>query len=235
MNGPFPDDEIETITMQLPPHPTKIGFSINDDQLLNLPYISACAKGSSAWKHIPSRFRRQAFILNINGEGPITAAYAVSLIKEVQRIPGEILQLDLVKRKHDATTPLSLTRAMFDQLPSTLQNRPVISHASTDTFGGHDHFITSPTKPEKPKSFFQCLKGPFRQNWIAAARTSFEKNRKVGVFSLPILRSTLPPDTNVFRTLLVPDFKPTDIPNIYKCKVRDCIVGTKQVKGVDFP
>ena len=34
----------------------------------------------------------------------------------------------------------------------------------------------------------------------------------------------------VFRTLLVPDFKPTDIR-----KVRDCTIGTKQVKGIDFP
>ena len=235
MNGPFDINDIEVVSIKLPPFPDTIGLSINDDALLNLPYISSCHKGSPAWKQLPSHLRRQAFILNVNNEGPITAAYAVSLIKQAQENNDGPLTFDLVKRKHDATTPLSITRAMFDQLPSTLQSRPVISHASNDTYGTYDHFITSPTKPIKPKSFFQCLKGPFRQNWIAAAKTSFEKNRKVGVFSLPFPKSDLPKDTNVFQTLLVPDYKPTDIPNVYKCKVRDCTVGTKQVKGVDFP
>ena len=124
---------------------------------------------------------------------------------------------------------------MFDQLPSLLASKPVISNATVDIPGEWSQFVTSPNKPDKPKSFFECLKGPFRQNWIAAARIMFEKNRKVGVFSIPFKRSDVPDDTNVFRTLLVPDYKTTDISNIYKCKVRDCIVGTKQEKGIDFP
>ena len=234
-DGPFPANEITTVTFKVPSLHSPIGLCINDDTLFNMPYISSCHKNSVAWNNLPAKFRRHAFILNINGEGPITAAFAVSLLKQVQQSPHLTLQMDLVKRKHDPSTPLSITRAMFDQLPSLLQNRPVISNATVDTYGTHDHFITSPTKPTKPKSFFQCLKSPFRQNWIAAARLSFEKNRKVGVFSLPFPKSQLPPDTNVFRTLLVPDFKPTDIPNVYKCKVRDCTVGTNQVKGIDFP
>ena len=232
---PFPISDIITVKFVLPSPPCTIGFLIKDDELLNLPFISGCEKGSPAWIALPPRLRRQSFILNINGEGPITARFAVDLLRTAQQTQSRMLEIDLIKRKHDKTTPLSITRAMFDQLPSLIQNRPVINSASIDTYGNYSQFITSPVKPTKPKSFFECLKGPFRENWMAAARQSFEKNRKVGVFSIPFRRSELPKDTNVFRSLLVPDFKPTDIPNVYKCKVRDCTVGTNQVKGVDFP
>lgn len=48
-------------------------------------------------------------------------------------------------------------------------------------------------------------------------------------------QSALPPDTRIFKTLLVPEYKDTDIPGVYECKVRDCTVGTPQIKGIDFP
>ena len=148
--GPFPPEDIITVTFKVPTSSAPIGLSINDDTLFNLPYISNCNKNSVAWKEIPPKLRRQSFILNINGEGPITASFAVSLIKQVQQSSHCTLQMDLVKRKHDPSTPLSITRAMFDQLPSLLQTRPVISNATVDTYGAHDQFITSPTKPVKP-------------------------------------------------------------------------------------
>ena len=45
----------------------------------------------------------------------------------------------------------------------------------------------------------------------------------------------MPKETNVFNTILVPEYKATDIPTVYECKIRDCTVGTKQQKGIDFP
>ena len=87
----------------------------------------------------------------------------------------------------------------------------------------------------KPKSFFECLKGPWKNQFIAAAKIMFHKNRGVVVFSKPFPRNELPKDVRVLRTLLVPEFKSTDIPNVFECKVRDCTVGTPQEKGRDFP
>lgn len=35
--------------------------------------------------------------------------------------------------------------------------------------------------------------------------------------------------------MLVPGFKDTGMPGVYECRIQDCIVGTPQVKGFDFP
>jgi hypothetical protein len=123
---------------------------------------------------------------------------------------------------------------MFNQLPSLHPLRPIISTLSTPPLS-HAHFISAPHKPKAPQSFFDCLKGPFQHAFQAAAKIQFNKNRKVVVFSKPFPKSELPKDARVFRTLLVPGFKDTDMPGVYKCRVRDCIIGMPQVKHLDFP
>ena len=123
---------------------------------------------------------------------------------------------------------------MFDQLPNLSQTRPIISYTSSIP-SSHDHIFTSVKKPEKPKLFHECMSSPIKQCWIAACFRMFEKNRKLAVFSLPVPISSLPPTIRVFPTILVPDIKPTDIPTLWECKIRDCTVGTKQEKGIDFP
>ncbi len=108
------------------------------------------------------------FIININNEGPITAAFAIKLIKEAQSSNNK-LQMDLVKRNPKSTTSLSMSRAMFDQLPSLHPSRPIISTISAPPLS-HAHFISAPHKPKAPKSFFDCLKGPFQHAFQAAAK-----------------------------------------------------------------
>jgi hypothetical protein len=161
----------------------------------------------------------------------------LQLIKTIQATNSRVLTIDLIEKDRHPTKRLEMSRAMFDQLPSLSANQPNISSAFTlkDDFASHDHFITSPTKPSTPKSYFDCLKGPFRRAFQATARIQFEKNRKVVVFSKPIPKLDLPPDMMVFRTLLVPGFKDMDMPGVYECQIRDCTVGTPQVKGLDFP
>ncbi len=230
----FDSEEITSITIKVPTTTTTLGIYLEDDELLNLPYIQKCTKGSFGWSALPAKFRRQSFIININGEGPITAQYALQLIKIAQASSTQELRLDLVKRDTKETTSLSVSRAMFDQLPALNPNRPIISSISMPP-SSHAHYITAPHKPKAPKSFFDCLKGPFSTAFRAAAKIQFNKNRKVVVFSKPFPRTELSKDERVFRTLLVPGFKDTDMPGVYECRVRDCIVGTPQIKGLDFP
>jgi hypothetical protein len=237
VSSPFPEKDIDRFDIILPKTGTIIGIDIRDDPLLSLPYIHSCIRGTFIVDQLPAKYRRHSLIIDINGEMPITASYALSLLKDVQASKNRKLHIELVKRDTKPTTSLSISRTMFDQLPNLNNRRPMISAAMTlkDDFENHDHFISAPTKPETPKSFFDCMKGPHRRAFQAAARIQFEKNRKVVVFSKPFLRSELSPDDRVFRTLLVPGYKDTDMDGIYECRIRDCTVGTPQVKGLDFP
>jgi hypothetical protein len=95
-------------------------------------------------------------------------------------------------------------------------------------------FITAPSKPPVPKSIFEALKGPFCDNWKAAAYIQFNKNQKVATFTLPFPKDELPVGSNVFRSTLVPEIKTTDVPGVFELRVRECTIGTPQQKGIDF-
>ena len=232
---PFEDEEIKTFEFKLPKFPTSIGLEFLDDTTFNLPYIKSCVRGSVSYKNIPTIHRRNMYVLNINGESPITASYAYDLIKLVQQTKTRMLQIDLTHRESDNLTSLELSRSMFDQLPRLINSRPVISFMINHKPASHDHIISSAVKPQKPKLFHECMKSAHRFAWIAACFIMFNKNKKLAVFSLPVKRKDLPPDTRVFPTILVPDIKPTDVPTLYECKIRDCTVGTKQEIGIDYP
>lgn len=235
-DGPFPADEIRTCTFELPPLGTRIGLTLNDDLVYNLPFIKSTASGTIAYNNIPGTHRQNSFILNINSEGPIDSVSAVNILKTIQKAPNRTVQLDLVKRPSEARqTSLSVHRTMFDQAPNVAMRRPVISSIEPVIPDSHAHFITCATKPDKPDCIFKCLKGPYRQNWIAACKVAYHKNRQVAVFANPVPKKDLPPETRVFRTKLVPEIKATDVEQVYELKVRDCTIGTNQVKGIDFP
>lgn len=235
-DGPFPDDEIRTCTFALPPLGQSIGLTLDDDNTYNLPYIVSTKPGTAAYDGIPSTYRQNTFILNINKEGPLNTTYAVKMLRTIQRSSTPNVMLDLVKRPAEARqTSLSISRAMFDQLPNLAVHKPVINSIDPVIPDSHAHFITSASKPENPKDIFTCFKGPHRANWIAACKVAYHKNRKVAVFALPVPKRDLKDGTKVCKTKLVGEYKATDVPQIYELKVRDCTVGTSQVKGVDFP
>jgi hypothetical protein len=240
----FPSTHIKTITVQLPPPSKSIGFTIRDDLLLNIPFIQSILPTSPLYSTFPPKLRRNQFIIAINAESPITATYAVAVLKQIQLSPNRQATFSLVHRvSPDTTTSLQINRAMFDNLPSMVSSKPIIGSTTsphTPLIGSihvpssHDHFVTAPRKPDVPKSFYDALKSPYRFHWKAAAWNQFQKNQKIAVFSLPIPKATLPPDSRVFRSQLVPEIKPTDVPGIFELKVRDVICGTPQREGIDF-
>jgi hypothetical protein len=160
----------------LPPFPTRIGLTIADDLVFNIPYIKHCVPGSLIHQNLPAGTRRNHFIVGINSHSPITAQFVLSTIQDIQKSSDRLITLDLIHRKYsDATTPLAMTRAMFDQLPSTLHTQPVIA-SMHNIPESHAHFISAPSKPSKPKTIFEAFKTPFRRNWKAAAWNQFQKN-----------------------------------------------------------
>jgi hypothetical protein len=231
---PFQPDSIHSVHFTLPPFPEPIGLLLDDDHLFNLPFIRKAIPSTSAYTSIPAPYRRNHFILHINGDSPISSHFVRNCLRDIQKSASRKVVFDLVHRGHgDQRTSLAITRAMFDQLPIFHRHQPIISSldAIPDT---HRHFITAPSKPPVPKTIFEALKGPFRENWKAAAFIQFDKNQKVATFTLPFPKSDLPVDSNVFRSTLVPEIKSTDIPGVYELRVRECTIGTPQQQGIDF-
>ena len=235
IDEPFPGSTTLHFQLELPPFPATIGFNLADDPLTNVPYIKGCELGSFAYNSLPAGKRRNYYIVGINQESPITAKYTRELLQSLQKNNDRSLTLSLIHRgQADQSTTLEITRAMFDQMPSILHNRPVIASSQLDLPETYSHFITAPSKPDKPKSIFEALKTPFRYNWKTAAWNQYKKNHNIAVFTMPFLKSEVPAGAQILRSQLVPEIKSTDIPSIFELKVRHVIVGTPQVHKIDF-
>jgi hypothetical protein len=234
-NDPFPASETLHFSFVLPPFPAPVGLHLADDPLLNVPYIQSCTLGSIAYHGLPAGKRRNYYIVGINKESPITAKYARDLIHSIQKSNDPTIFLSIIHRGlADQASTLEITRAMFSQMPSILHNRPIIASSQMDLPETYSHFITAPSKPCKPKSIFEALKSAFRLNWKAAAWIQYKKNHNIAVFTIPFLKSDVPPGSQILRSQLVPEIKVTDVPSIFELKVRHVIVGTPQVHKVDF-
>ena len=245
---PFDPKDINKVTLHLPRYPTMLGFMIQNDTVTNLPYLQKSVLNSFAYRSLHRNQRHNQYILSINGIDYLTAQQCLDAIKTIQKSPQRMLSMELTQREiGDSSTSLMIHRAMFDQFPHHFQRRPVIAstlkpvnHASIRNNSQHnvnereDHFITAATKPQRPASFFEALKSPYRHNWKAAAWIQFQKNKNIAVFSLPFPKEELPENARVFQSQLVPEIKATDVPSVFEFKIRDVIVGTKQIKYLDY-
>ena len=233
-DDPFPDAERTTITINLPPPTESIGLTVKNDPLYNMPYIHHCVPGSRAHRAIPPGKRRNHFITGIGNDSPITARFVIDQLKAAQLSDNNEIKMELIRRPPvDGCTTLAGTRAMFDTFPSILHNRPVIASqhfVPTD----HDNFISAPSKPSRPRTIFEAFKSPFKRNWKAAAWNQFKKNHQIAVFSIPFPAKDLPKDARVFQSQLIPEIKNTDVAGVYELKIRDVIIGTPQIKKIDF-
>ena len=235
---PFPVSDIKSFTFQLPKLPHTVGFHLLDDDAYNLPYISAVTPGSLASLRIQPPYRTNSFILSINNQSPITSGFVTALVKAIQQSPDRMMTIDLVPRGHaDHQTSYERNRAFFDQIPSLMLTRPCITSLDQSLLDSSDRitqFVVSPTKPPKPKHWSDAMNGPFKYNWIEAAKVQFDKNKRSAAYSLPFPRDDLPKDTKVLQNLLICEVKRTNTPTIWELKVRECTVGTNQERGIDF-
>ena len=230
---PFPDREVRSITITLPSYPQPLGLRLADDLVYNLPYIFDTTRNSFAYHHIPVPMKSNHFIIAINSDSPITKNFAINKLLEIQQSNDRTCTLDLVHRgSADKSTSLFVSRTIFDNFPSYLLQKPIICNMEVPAT--HRHFVVSPVKPDKPKSIFECLKSQFKSHWKAAAWIQFKKNQKIACFSLPFPKPELPSGARVFRTLLVPEWKSTEVPTIWEPRIRECIIGTPQQKSIDF-
>ena len=121
-NTSFPGKTIHSFVINMPPPPSILGLTLADDNLFNLPYIKHCQPGSPIHIDLPPGRRCNHFVIGINSESPISSSFAQQIIRDAQQKGDKTLTLDLIHREKDMSTPLSITRAMFDSLPSLLHN-----------------------------------------------------------------------------------------------------------------
>ena len=231
----FPDDDIITFKLKLPTSCTHMGLIIRNDPTVGLPYLQKTEIGSYSHRQFPPNLRFNHYILSINNIIQYDALSVKNTLQSLQRDKCKYSTFQLVKcGPKDTTTSLVSHRTLFDQVPTLLHHNPTIAFTEVDDDASFSPFIVAPSKPPTPKSFFEALNGPHSRQWKAAAWTQYTKNKQIVAFSAPFIKDDLSPDARIFRSQLVCEVKPTDVPGVFQLKVRDVIVGTPQVKYIDF-
>ena len=130
---PFPDREVKSVTITLPPHPQPLGLRLADDLAYNLPYIYDTVRNSFAYNNIPTVLRSNHFIIAINSDSPITKKFAIKTLIDIQQSNNRTCTLDMVHQgSANNTTSLFVSRAIFDNFPSyLLQKTNNMLNAST--------------------------------------------------------------------------------------------------------
>ena len=70
---PFRDEKIITYDIELTPFGKNIGFNLLDDEDFTIPSITDTIPNSPAGNQLPSQAKRNVWIVDINGEEPITS------------------------------------------------------------------------------------------------------------------------------------------------------------------
>ena len=230
----FPDNDIIHFQLKLPQTVQHLGMIIRNDPMVGLPYLHKTEIGTYAHRHFPTHLRFNHYILTINDDPQYDAVHVRNSLLSLQHAKTKFANFQLAKcGPKDTSTSLVSHRTLFDQVPTLLKHNPTIASTEIDD-DSFRPYIVAPSKPKTPKSFFDALKGPHSRQWKAAAWSQFQKNKQIVAFSAPFNKKILKSDSRIFRSQLVCEVKLTDVPGVFQLKVRDVIVGTPQVKYLDF-
>ena len=227
---PFPADAITTITLRPTGLNTAWGINIKDDLDWNIPYIYTCDKDSPSWNQIPPQHRRNCFIVSINSEEPLTAAFAYELLQpRVRRSNATTttIELQVAKRQRRTRLQLEQDRAAFDTM------RPIMAPIIAS------HQAILPEAPPQYKHAHEAFRGPYKKHFVSAAFHQYDKNQELAVFSKPHLRETVELIKNgvikVHKSILAPKVKRSkDVLDLYEFVLRHCFDGSKMILGLDY-
>ena len=112
-----------TYEIYLPPSGKKVGFNLLDDEDFTIPYITDTIPNSPAGNQLPEQSKRNVWIIDTNGEEPITAQGACDEINCHQNTHGKSkVKISTCRSKSYQITDLEYICSRFDQV------RPVVSH-----------------------------------------------------------------------------------------------------------
>ena len=75
---------------------------------------------------------------------------------------------------------------------------------------------------------------PHKESWYNLVMERYTKNHHVGLWSIPVTRSSLPSSTTILQAVSPFKVKTTNTPNLYDFCFRLCANGSKQVQGRYF-
>jgi hypothetical protein len=79
-----------------------------------------------------------------------------------------------------------------------------------------------------------CLKSAENVQWKEALFGQYDKNAEANLFIKPIPVLLLPKDTKILRSIIAPNIKPTDVPDVYQSITRHCANSSAMIRGLDY-
>jgi hypothetical protein len=214
----FPADEMFSFQVSIPPQGRRFHIQVGDDQEYHIPFLDRVYVDSPWFHEIPPSARRNMWIVSIDEEEPIMGTSFIDYLHHIQD-PVEVrtATLILARRTSHTMTNFQELRASFDQM------RPVISHLASFR-----------KRPTTYTNIGDCLKSSENVQWKEALFGQYDKNADANLFTKPIPVSTLPKGTKILRSIISPNIKTTDVPDMYQFITRHCANGSAMIRGLDY-
>ena len=238
--SPFQQHELYTydVTIQ---SSGPLGVVLEDDEHFGLPVIVSMAPNSCFSIKCKKQLRRQAWLINIHHEEPITVNHALEYIKFLRQSNILTFRVTLSKRVTTQKSNYEELRSRFDNIrPITSKATISLSQYSEDP---HTYLHLSPaakyavysnSKPKSPKDWKELSEDDLREYWIKGIFERFLHNYNAGLWSAPTLRKNLPDNAVILKLVSVFKVKQTDVPNIWDLYYRPCANGGPMIQGLHF-
>ena len=230
IKGPFHPDDLYSYQVTIPLS-GPLSVTIEDDPYFGLPLIKDILTESPFRKSCPRKFWRQSWVVNIHHEEPITARRMEEYIEHLREEKILTFTVTLTERVTMQNTRYEEFRTYFDNF------RPVVGSANKTSlyeFPSTAFAVQSPVAPIAPVFWGQVKYNDFKEQWYKAIFERYDKNHTVGLNSVPISTTRLPPGTKIVNSIPTFKIKKSYIINIDDLYYRMCLNGSKQVKGQDY-
>ena len=217
-SSPFDESKTRSFKVKLPPRGAALGITCGTNEHYFAPYLKSTEPSSPFYKILTTKYRKNAWIVSINDEEPITGNYAVQVLKELQvEDKSRVVTIILCRRSRSLNTNYEDYRSIFGNLLT-------IRHA---------HMAAYPERPPIPSTYHAGLGTKYRPDWKLAAYSQYDKNNALGLYTQPFPRSMLPPGTRVLPSVLAPNIKEKG-DHLWAFVARHCANGSSQIKGIDY-
>jgi len=224
--SPFSYQNLFSYTVSIPPK-GPLGLNLEDDKVFGLPIINTMTSDSAFRVGCKKSLHKNSWLVGIHHEEPITVNRFLEYVEFLRTNKIFNVQLTLTKRADPSATNYQVYRTYFDNF------RPITSKA-TVILPESKYACQTPFKPPTPKTWNDVINGDFKDIWYKAVFERYDKNNNVGLLSIPIPATEVPPDTIILRAVSAFKIKKTSHANIYDFYFRMCADGSKQIKGLHF-
>ena len=170
--SPFQQHKLFTYSVTLP-QTGGFGLVLQDDEHFGLPVIISMEADSPFLKGCQKSLHRQAWIINIHQDEPITVERALEYMNYLRKNNILTFKVTLSNRLTTQKTKYEELRSRFDSI------RPIVSRATVQFSSSDTNTVTflhlspaakfavySPTKPIAPKNWKELSHNDLREYWV---------------------------------------------------------------------